>query len=113
MAMRIFFKKQSDLHLGAKKLILWRNGVYNKINWLWYKKTIFCFLLLPFSLIFQIIVFCRRRYYQLINSKRFPVPVIIVGNLTVGGTGKTPLVIFLANYLQDAGFRPGIISRGY
>jgi len=41
------------------------------------------------------------------------VPVIVVGNITVGGTGKTPLVIWLAQHLKQAGFRPGIISRGY
>jgi tetraacyldisaccharide 4'-kinase len=44
---------------------------------------------------------------------RLPVPVIIVGNLTVGGTGKTPLIVWLARFLKEAGYKPGIISRGY
>ena len=44
---------------------------------------------------------------------RLPVPVIVVGNFTAGGTGKTPLVIALAQYFQRAGYRPGILTRGY
>ncbi len=47
------------------------------------------------------------------QSTKFPVPVIVVGNITVGGTGKTPLVIWLANWLKSQGFKPGIVSRGY
>jgi len=42
-----------------------------------------------------------------------PVPVIVIGNITVGGTGKTPLIIWLAELLKNEGFKPGIISRGY
>ncbi len=45
--------------------------------------------------------------------ERLPVPVIVVGNLTVGGTGKTPLTLWLAGLLKQQGYRPGIISRGY
>lgn len=44
---------------------------------------------------------------------RLPVPVIVVGNFTVGGTGKTPLVIALARHLQEVGYRPGIVTRGH
>ena len=47
------------------------------------------------------------------TAQRLPVPVIVIGNLTVGGSGKTPLVLWLAAQLRAAGFRPGIISRGY
>src|SRR3546814_8779258 len=49
----------------------------------------------------------------LLRSQRVSVPVIIVGNIFVGGTGKTPLTIWLAHSLRAAGFRPGVISRGY
>ncbi len=51
--------------------------------------------------------------YGLLASHRVEVPVISVGNLTVGGTGKTPFVVLLARYLSDAGRRPAILLRGY
>lgn len=61
------------------------------------------------------IVLLRRKAYKLgiFNIERFDIPVIVVGNITVGGTGKTPLVIWLANFLRKAGFFPAIVSRGY
>jgi len=72
-------------------------------------------LLLPLSLIFGAVAWIRRLGYRLgvWRKRRFPVPVIVVGNITVGGTGKTPLVIWLAQYLRSHGWRPGIVSRGY
>ncbi len=83
----------------------------------WYAPTpsFWNYLLLPLTLIFSVVVVLRRgifqRFYRL--AHREPVPIVVVGNLTVGGTGKTPLVIFLANYLRKQGYRPGIVSRGY
>jgi tetraacyldisaccharide 4'-kinase len=57
----------------------------------------------------------RRQLYRLgvLSSTKLPVPVVIVGNLTVGGTGKTPVVVWLAHWLRERGLRPGILTRGY
>lgn len=73
------------------------------------------FLLLPLSLIFCLLAFSRRLLYRagLLESSRLPVPVVIVGNITAGGSGKTPLVAALAGQIASMGFHPGIISRGY
>lgn len=81
----------------------------------WYRGQPIFWLLLPLSLLFLIITAVRRWAYArgLLTSYRAPVPVIVVGNITVGGTGKTPLVLALVERLRTAGYRPGIVSRGY
>lgn len=70
-------------------------------------------LLLPLAALFCVLTWLRRGYYRRWPSPPLPVPVIVVGNLTVGGTGKTPVVAALAQYLRQHGRRVGIISRGY
>ena len=87
-------------------------------DWLdaiWYKKHPAGILLMPLSLVFGGMVWLRKSLYRLgvLPSERLPVPVIIVGNISVGGTGKTPLLIWLAAMLTATGHKPGIISRGY
>jgi subfamily B ATP-binding cassette protein MsbA len=81
----------------------------------WYKKSLWLYLLYPFSFIFSYLTSRRRRKY--IKNKKISyksdIPVVVVGNLTIGGTGKTPLVKYIANELADRGYKPGIVSRGY
>jgi tetraacyldisaccharide 4'-kinase len=81
----------------------------------WYKGGCFGIVLLPITTIFSGIVWLRRFLYRkaLLKSHTLSVPVIVVGNITVGGTGKTPLIIWLAELLVKSGYKPGIISRGY
>lgn len=69
----------------------------------------------PFSLLFRVLTSLRRLLYRqgLKRITRLPVPVIVVGNVTVGGTGKTPFTLALIAWLREAGYSPGIISRGY
>jgi len=86
-----------------------------RLDHYWYSLNPVALLLLPLSWLFCALVAVRRTAYRRgwLRSERLPVPVVVVGNITVGGSGKTPLVIWLARYLREQGFRPGIISRGY
>lgn len=72
-------------------------------------------LLLPLAWLFAALARLRRSAYRigLLRRYRSPRPVVVIGNLTVGGTGKTPLVIWLAGELAARGLRVGIASRGY
>ncbi|MCW9025557.1 MAG: tetraacyldisaccharide 4'-kinase [Gammaproteobacteria bacterium] len=82
---------------------------------IWYNKSGVTILLRPLTWLYLLIIFVRRLFYKIhiFRSIKLPVPVIVVGNLTVGGTGKTPVVIYIANLLKRSGYSPGIISRGY
>lgn len=81
----------------------------------WYKEMFISPWFMPFSMFYVDAMRLRRYLYRSgrLESTRLPVPVIIVGNLTVGGTGKTPLVIWMVDFLKQQGFKPGVISRGY
>lgn len=78
---------------------------------LWHNPRAFLpYFLWPFSQIFKIIIYLRQKF---IKPIKFNIPVIVIGNITVGGTGKTPLVIWLAEFLKKNNYKPGIVSRGY
>jgi len=81
----------------------------------WVRRGAVYWLLWPASLFFGFAVFCRRILYLLrvLRSAHPGIPVVVVGNLTVGGSGKTPLVLWMAEFLRAKGWHPGIVSRGY
>jgi tetraacyldisaccharide 4'-kinase len=81
----------------------------------WQGRGLIACLLLPLALIFFLITAGRRVLYRvgIFSVWTPPVPLIVVGNIFVGGTGKTPLVIWLVSVLRASGYRPGVISRGY
>ena len=81
----------------------------------WYRPNRYRWLLFPLSVCYRWITDLRRLTYRwgIKSVTVLPVPVVVVGNLTVGGTGKTPLVIWLAEELAQRGFKVGIVSRGY
>lgn len=81
----------------------------------WYRLTPLHLLLYPLSLIFRLLAALRRGLYRagLLKSGRLPVPVVVIGNITVGGAGKTPLTLALARQLIERGMHPLIVSRGH
>jgi tetraacyldisaccharide 4'-kinase len=85
------------------------------LNKVWYASAPPPWWLTPLAAIYAALSRVRRFAYakRLMRSTRLLSPVIVVGNLTAGGTGKTPLVCWLASQLAERGFRPGVVSRGY
>ncbi len=81
----------------------------------WYSRNPLALALLPLAGLFAGVVALRRWLYRRdwLHRERLPVPVLVVGNISVGGSGKTPLVIHLVRLLREAGYRPGVVSRGY
>lgn len=81
----------------------------------WYRQSSLTQILRPIAGLYGGLVALRRMAYRrrILSSRRLPVPVIIVGNITVGGTGKTPLVTWIVELLSTSGYRPGVVTGGY
>jgi tetraacyldisaccharide 4'-kinase len=81
----------------------------------WLRRGPLALALWPLSLLFRGLAALRRLLFRagVLKSERLPVPVIVVGNIFIGGTGKTPLTIWLVEQLRAAGLKPGVISRGH
>lgn len=82
-------------------------------NRAWYGGVQWTWILLPLMGLYALVANRRRRDYLRQQQKQLPVPVVVVGNITVGGTGKTPVICELARFLTAQGKHVGIISRGY
>ena len=81
----------------------------------WYNNSPWLYVLFPLSLIYWAVITVRRCLFKLrvFKASKVSVPVIVVGNVTAGGTGKSPVVISLVKYLLSQGYKPGVVSRGY
>ena len=89
--------------------------MYNWVERVWYEDGRFGWLLLPLSALYWCVISIRRLLYDngVLRVHKAGAPVVIVGNLTAGGTGKTPTVLWLVEQLRGRGFSPGVVSRGY
>ena len=87
----------------------------SSLQHVWARTGVLAVLLLPLAMLFAVVSGGRRLAYRRgwLHAESVGVPVIVVGNITAGGSGKTPLVIWLVNWLRSQGYRPGVISRGY
>jgi tetraacyldisaccharide 4'-kinase len=91
------------------------SGIEARLTQEWRRRGPVAWALTPLAAMFGAVTALRRAAYRTgwLKSVRVPVPVVVVGNVTVGGTGKTPTVIALIDALRSAGFTPGVVSRGY
>ncbi|WP_159715432.1 tetraacyldisaccharide 4'-kinase [Blochmannia endosymbiont of Camponotus nipponensis] len=82
---------------------------------IWFRSSLCYLFLLPFSWLYGLVSTLNRISYQYGWRKvyRFSVPIIIIGNLTIGGNGKTPMVLWLVEQLKHRGWKVGVVSRGY
>jgi len=90
-------------------------SIQSWLNRIWYERAAPPWWLIPPSLLYGAIAGLRRFVYvhRMRRAARLSCPVVVVGNLSVGGTGKTPLVCWLVAHLSERGYKPGIVTRGY
>jgi tetraacyldisaccharide 4'-kinase len=81
----------------------------SRLNAIWYQGAEVPWVLRALARVYELVLSCRRPA----NPAPLSVPVVVVGNFTAGGTGKTPVIIALVEYLKTAGHAPGVVSRGY
>ncbi len=88
---------------------------YKQIESVWYSNSKYTWIMWPLNLLFLGLVLLKRFLYtkRILSSKYFSKPLLVVGNITVGGTGKTPFILQLVNELKLLGIRAGVVSRGY
>jgi tetraacyldisaccharide 4'-kinase len=98
---------------GVLKTFMKKNSLESFFLNNWYGKSRWALLLFPLAIIF-VLLSTLRKFWLIKFKQRTPtIPTIIVGNISVGGTGKTPLLIALVKKLQAEDLNPGVISRGY
>ena len=85
----------------------------DKLALAWYRRERWVYWLLPLEGLFRVLAGMRRWLLRRMGQQSVNIPVVVVGNITVGGTGKTPLIIALVRHLQKRGLNVGVISRGY
>ncbi|HTD28174.1 MAG TPA: tetraacyldisaccharide 4'-kinase, partial [Xanthomonadaceae bacterium] len=90
-------------------------SVHSWLNSIWYDRAAPPWWMVPLSLTYGAVSGSRRFLYvhRLRKASRISCPVVVVGNVSVGGTGKTPLVCWLVAHLTERGYKPGIVTRGY
>ena len=113
-----FAPAQAPLPVPAQSLptpAVGRGALEQPLVAAWYERRLWPWLLWPLGALVAAWAKRRRRRFLTGRSRAWqaPVPVVVVGNLSVGGTGKTPLVIWLAQWLKARGLKPGVVSRGY
>ena len=92
-----------------------KKAAHRFIHRIWYEGDRWYLALLPLSGLYWFLISLRRLLYRagILRSATANAPVIVVGNVTAGGTGKTPTTVWLARAMRERGFNPGIVSRGY